>query len=333
MAFLLPTIFLSTNLYAQGPQKLCFPSSLNAQNCITVNPNNPLPVTVTSGGGTGLVQSSPPNYANGASEPPTLLAPDGSLVTDGPQVIGTFTCSSNCGSTALATFVTWPYDNFSVSVSSLSGSLLQIQCDNGDNNYNQILNLEGYAFGGSVVDQGYITATGLWVTPPITAKRCQVYVFVWATETLTITIYGKRGNAPITRVGGSLNSTPVTNTGNNNFSAANGFVHSTALETARVIKNSAGVLYDFKCTDIAGAAAGTCIAYNGTSAPSTGALTGANVIDSCPIAAAVAIGCTSQPRTIPWQFTTGIVILCSTGTTPFTYATTTNTCFITASYQ
>ena len=106
----------------------------------------------------------------------------------------------------------------------------------------------------------------------------------------------------------------------------------TALGTSLVAKASAGDLSAFNCTAIAGAAAGYCIAYNGTTAPATGALTGANVVKSCYFDT-TAKGCslTHLPNSI--AMSTGIVILVTSATTPFTYTTGVDTAFIEADYQ
>jgi hypothetical protein len=105
---------------------------------------------------------------------------------------------------------------------------------------------------------------------------------------------------------------------------------STALETAHVIKASAGNLYSFQCVDITGAAAGNCIAVNAASAPGTGTITG--VIDACSFGTTTS-GCSFSRIPIPVNYSTGIVILCSSAASPFTYTTGTDTCFIEADYD
>lgn len=122
----------------------------------------------------------------------------------------------------------------------------------------------------------------------------------------------------------SANSSPVVN---NTMSHAS----TTALGTSLVVKASAGNLGDFNCVGIAGGAAGYCIVYNGTSAPSTGALTGANVLDACQFDTS-AKGCslTRLPNSI--AYSTGIVILISSAASPYTYTTGTDTGAIFADY-
>ena len=105
----------------------------------------------------------------------------------------------------------------------------------------------------------------------------------------------------------------------------------TALGTSLVIKNAAGSLYGAYTTGITGGAAGYLILYNGTSAPSTGALTGANVLDSCYFSGAA--GCSISYIPMPVAYSTGIVALVSSAATPYTYTTGTDTGMIVGTYQ
>ncbi len=114
--------------------------------------------------------------------------------------------------------------------------------------------------------------------------------------------------------------------------AAISHASTTALGTSLVAKASAGNLAGYNCTGIAGAAAGYCIAYNGTTAPSTGALTGANVLDFCYFDT-TARGCSLSRIPLAAAYSTGIVILISSATTPYTYTTGTDTGAITVDYQ
>ena len=103
--------------------------------------------------------------------------------------------------------------------------------------------------------------------------------------------------------------------------------HVTSLGTSLVVKASAGNLLGFYCNAITGGAAGYCIAYNAASAPSTGALTGASVLDSCYFDG-TAGGCSLSRIPTSIAASTGIVILLSSASTPFTYTTGTDTGFI-----
>lgn len=113
------------------------------------------------------------------------------------------------------------------------------------------------------------------------------------------------------------------------FFTNNSHVQSTALETSHVIKASAGTLFGYYCTDIAGSAAGNCIVVNATSAPATGTITG--VVDSCYFATAA--GCSLNRIPIGISASTGIVILISSAASPFTYTTGTLTGFISGDYR
>jgi hypothetical protein len=106
----------------------------------------------------------------------------------------------------------------------------------------------------------------------------------------------------------------------------------TSLGTSLVVKAAAGDLAGFNCTAITGGAAGYCIAYNAASAPSTGALTGAAVLDVCYFDT-TARGCSLAHINGTVAYGTGIVILMTSATTPFTYTTGTDTGYISADYE
>jgi hypothetical protein len=106
----------------------------------------------------------------------------------------------------------------------------------------------------------------------------------------------------------------------------------TALGTSLVAKNTAGSLAGYNCTGVTGGAAGYCIAYNGSSAPGTGALTGANVLDFCYFDT-TARGCSLSRIPSVVAYSAGIVILVSSAASPYTYTTGTDTAAISADYQ
>lgn len=106
----------------------------------------------------------------------------------------------------------------------------------------------------------------------------------------------------------------------------------TALGTSLVVKASVGNLNGFNCTAITGGGAGFCIAYNATTVPSTGALTGSLVLDSCYFDT-TARGCSLAHVNGSTVFSVGIVILVTSAATPFTYTTGTDTAFVSADYQ
>lgn len=102
--------------------------------------------------------------------------------------------------------------------------------------------------------------------------------------------------------------------------------------TSLVLKNTSGNLYDFNCSAITGGVAGFCIAYNGASAPSTGALTAGNVIDFCEFGTTAA-GCSFSRIPMAVNASSGIVILISSASTPYTYTTGTLTGAIEGDYD
>ena len=107
----------------------------------------------------------------------------------------------------------------------------------------------------------------------------------------------------------------------------------TTLGTSLVAKASAGNLYGFYCTAITGGAAGFCIAYNAITAPSPGALTGSLVLDVCAFDTGDK-GCSlSRIPGPPRNYSTGITILVTSASTPFTYTTGVDTAYISADVQ
>lgn len=106
----------------------------------------------------------------------------------------------------------------------------------------------------------------------------------------------------------------------------------TALANNLNVKATAGSLVGFNCSSITGAAAGFCLAYNGSSTPGTGALTGANVLDFCYFDT-TARGCSLSHVSVQVAYSTGIQILVTSAISPYTYTTGTDTAAITADYQ
>ncbi len=106
-------------------------------------------------------------------------------------------------------------------------------------------------------------------------------------------------------------------------------VAAAALGTSQVLKASAGTLFSYNCTGITGGSAGYCIAVNATSAPSTGAVSS---IDWCYFAAGAA-GCALAHLPSGVTYSTGITILISSASTPYTYTTGTLTGAISGDIQ
>ena len=108
--------------------------------------------------------------------------------------------------------------------------------------------------------------------------------------------------------------------------------HVSSLGTSLAVKDLPGTVGGFNCTAIAGGAAGYCVAYDATAVPSTGALTGALVLDVCYFDT-TARGCALAHIPNGVLTTKGIVILMTSASTPFTYTTGTDTGFISADYN
>jgi len=114
--------------------------------------------------------------------------------------------------------------------------------------------------------------------------------------------------------------------------AALSHASTTALGTSLVASATAANLYAYNCSGITGGSAGFCIVYNGSSAPGTGALTGANVLDYC-FFGTTPQGCSLSRIPMMVNYSTGIVVLISTASSPFTYTTGTATGAITVDYK
>jgi hypothetical protein len=108
---------------------------------------------------------------------------------------------------------------------------------------------------------------------------------------------------------------------------------SPSLGTSLLVEsNPQHTLSAFGCTAITGGAAGYCVAYNSASVPSTGALTGAQVLDTCQFGT-TAVGCSFTRNPLATEYTLGIVILVTSAATPLTYTTGTDTAFVWADYN
>jgi hypothetical protein len=159
------------------------------------------------------------------------------------------------------------------------------------------------------------------------------------------------GTAGITYMAGAFGPITVDTNGNLCFNGSGGEASSvnitasslstaastaatvTSLGNSLVAKGSAGNLLGFYCTAITGGAAGYCVAYNATTAPSPGALTGALVLDVCAFDTG-SKGCSlSRIPGPPRNYSTGITILVTSSSTPFTYTTGVDTAYISADVQ
>lgn len=141
-----------------------------------------------------------------------------------------------------------------------------------------------------------------------------------------LSVQGVSGGTPLPTAG-TATIVPLSTS-----AAAVSHASTSALATSLVAKASAGNLFAYNCTAITGGSPGYCIVYNGTAAPSTGALTGTLVLDQCYFPA-TAQGCALSRTPYGAQYSTGIVILVTSATTPYTYTTGVDTAAITADFQ
>ena len=97
--------------------------------------------------------------------------------------------------------------------------------------------------------------------------------------------------------------------------------------TATANKNLIG----YNCVGITGGAPGYCIAYNSATVPGAGPLTGAQVLESCWFDGTPR-GCSVEYTSSQVTFSSGIQLLVSVGSSPFTY-TAGATAMLTANFQ
>jgi hypothetical protein len=137
---------------------------------------------------------------------------------------------------------------------------------------------------------------------------------------------GTVGSPATATISANIYPTPSSSTGTAALHAI-----PTALGTSLIVSGTPANLYSYNCTAITGGSAGFCVLYNGTTVPSTGALTAANVIDVCYFDT-TSRGC-SILRNYPVNYGSGIVMLVTTAATPLTYTTGTDTAWLSADYR
>lgn len=338
---LIAVIGLVASASAQSPptMKLCY-----GQPCIVVDPTHPLPVTLGGAGGTVTANQGTPAAITGgwpvtdgagADTTGAITGTGASTVTatniDGYasakiQITGTyagFTVNTKVSSDAGVTFVPIQCaladgSQFGTSFVLSANQVTEIACGHlsGDDSL-QLQTSAGPATGTANIDIS--TAAHPSMDGTSVGVQCPPS---GATNSACITL----GPAPDTL------SVPEVLSPTSSATSALSKASTTALGTSLVVKASAGNLYGINCTGIAGAAAGYCIVYNGTAAPSTGALTGANVLDFCYFDT-TARGCSINYIPIGTQYSTGIVVLLSSAASPYTWTTGTDTGGITAAYK
>jgi hypothetical protein len=146
-------------------------------------------------------------------------------------------------------------------------------------------------------------------------------------STYVLNIQGNASGTPIP-VTATISSGPVTLQGSSTLANANLHAVTGALAATLVIKASAGNLYSVNTTGIAGGSAGYLVIVNATAAPGNGAIT---PLDFCYFSTPA--GCSLSHGTIPINYSTGIVALITTATTPYTYTSGVDTAAISGDYQ
>lgn len=279
-------------------------------------------VYVLGGGAKIATLSTPPAYAPGTNQLPTAL-PDGSLVTNGSAIIGTFTCSATCNTTnagVLATFNLWNYNVLSFSVSVTDGSLVQLLCDNGDGNFQVVTDLKVYDFNGNIgISQSFLNQQGLYQSPSLIAKRCELFFSNYSGSTVTITVFAANAASPVSTVSGQVSAVVSDLNGNSTIPPV---VCGSAVSSC-VLKASGGYLYGVyaECS-----AACWLMVFNKTSAPSNGSTTAgiaANGMQECIAIPAAGVGSINYLPGPPSVFSTGITaVISSTTCATLTLATT-----------
>ncbi len=230
------------------------------------------------------------------------------------------------------------YESVSVEIIA-NASANTITFETSDDNTNWVVTTgigTTYVGGTSPVSVVNLTApTGYIFPKKLRYFRARVSTFIAGTTTVVGNLHkapSNNGPVPIGVIAGTANIGGVVPVPSSTSAQAVSHASTTALGTSLVAKNAAGNLYAFNVSGVAGGAAGFAIAYNGSSAPGTGALTGANVLDFC-FFDTTARGCSLSRIPMGVQYSAGIVILVSSAASPYTYTTGTDTAAITADYQ
>jgi hypothetical protein len=279
--------------------------------------------------GNGLVQTSPPAYTNGASEPLTLNQ-QGALPAASLN-LGAFTCSTLCSTTnrTLLSQNTWGYTTFSLQLTATDNSVLEIDVSyDGGTSWSQLPLEVYYAAGDSPANgvfsqfvPGFNTPSGACARIPNPGGLVRVYYNFWNNGTSTIQAVLSNSDScakPTVLAGGSTVSISDLN-GNGNIPPV---VCGSAVSSC-VLKNSSGYLYGAYATCTA---ACWLMVFNSATAPSNGSTTAgiaaSNLQECIPIASggSGAINYGSGP---PSAFSTGITaVISSTACGTLTLATT-----------
>ena len=183
---------------------------------------------------------------------------------------------------------------------------------------------------------GPVTQSGTWnitnISGTISLPTGASTSALQTTGNTVLTIINTTLGSPMQQTGGTVGITGTVAVTGGAVTAAITHTSTTALATTLNAKNTSAQLFGFNCTAITGGAAGFCIAYNGATTPSTGALTGANVLDFCYFDT-TARGCSLGRAPTSAPYSAGVQILVTSAATPYTYTTGTDTAAISADVQ
>lgn len=224
---------------ADGVVMMC----LNAQGlAIPTDQNGACPGG--TGGGNGLVQTSPPNYTNGQSKPITT-GTDGGIVETDDKALGPTTVSS---AVSVFTFITWPYEYVHIDVAGNNGSQWVLECSDASGAiwYPQPLTTDDRTFVTSTSFAGTLFSS---MNSRISDNQCRVRVSVYGSpDSLTFSAQlRKTGSEPVSATN-VQNQVKIQNTRGSSdpsvgFSVATTtYYSSSALESGHVIKASSGVV-------------------------------------------------------------------------------------------
>jgi hypothetical protein len=248
----------------------------------------------------------------------------------------TGTCSSSCNSTVLLGPVdTTGFQSIHLETLNWGGgsATAQVSDDQTCSTATNWTTVYGFYEGVGVADNGNAPTSILNFNNagfffPTRAHCFRLYV-TGGYSSGTLTVEGYLRTEPTQNLLGQtqafLGASPYTND-------AIGHAATSALGTSLLAKSSAGNLWAVNCSAVAGATAGYCVVYNANSVPSTGALTGSQVLDFCYFGTS-GQGCTISHNPFGAYYSSGIVVLVTTAASPYTYTTGTDTAAITVDYK
>lgn len=304
------TVFVTVGTNTFGA---CIDQSGSVSNVVVLAGGAGLGAGFGGGGssGNGLVQTSPPSYSNGLSEPLTLNA-QGALPAASLN-LGAFTCSTLCSTTnrTLLSVNTFGYTTFSLQQTASDNSLLEVDVSyDGGTTWSQ-LPLETYFGQGATNGQGQFSSFvptfssgAVCARIPNPGGLVRVFTTAWNNGTFTVQAVLSNSDScarPVTLANGGVVGISDF-AGNNNIPPV---VCGSAVSSC-VLKNSSGLFYGVyaNCTS-----ACWLMVFNATAAPSNGATTSGiaagNMVECIPIGAG-SIGGVNYGSGPPASYSTGI---------------------------